>query len=168
MRLTCYYWVLVILITCILATFLCFANIILGKIVFGKRLDCLCNYITHHEHSAVVDKLTVIARLQFQSIASQLIVCFFNFCFYTIVNYLWLIIYFQGLCGQTFYGHVHSVNDVTFNLKVSPVIKTFRQFLNVVNCKMFIVPYVICKNSTLTHKHSSLWHLYINAYSRNL
>ncbi|KAK2140802.1 hypothetical protein LSH36_1240g00010 [Paralvinella palmiformis] len=24
-----------------------------------------------------------------------------------------------GLCGQTFYGHVHSVNDVTFNMKMS-------------------------------------------------
>ena len=25
----------------------------------------------------------------------------------------------QGLCAQTFYGHMHSVNSVTFNLKVS-------------------------------------------------
>ena len=37
---------------------------------------------------------------------------------FSLVNCELNMILFQGLCAQTFYGHMHSVNDVQFNLKV--------------------------------------------------
>lgn len=37
---------------------------------------------------------------------------------FVLISYDSLSLTLQGLCAQTFYGHMHSVNDVTFNLKV--------------------------------------------------
>ena len=35
------------------------------------------------------------------------------------------IFIFQGLCAQTFYGHMHTVNYSTFNVKVSYIVLLF-------------------------------------------